>query len=345
MSAQPAEQPPPEPEPPAASGDRPAESDLHTLLRIDAGRVERLEQVARTVRTRPGSLARTLLAGAIDTAHRRYHGRAPGTFPTPADPPVEPLTGGETVPAVAVRPPAQRGTTGWEPEEYGRSSQGRPLEVWLPADLDRCETLVVAALHGDESETAVLASAALRCLGQAGDLRAAVLVTANPDGLARGTRASATGVDLNRNFPTVDWQAGTVRHRWTRRSPQEVCLGTGDQAASEPEVRALMELTTRLRPTAVVALHAPLACVIDNDHSALGAALADATGLRLTPSIPYPLPGTFDTWVREQGIGSVTVEFPVISKDQLLERYLEPMLQLFTGRLTADSTTRPPPLP
>ncbi|HEX4110294.1 MAG TPA: M14 family zinc carboxypeptidase [Solirubrobacteraceae bacterium] len=102
------------------------------------------------------------------------------------------------------RPRPERGTFVCEPARFGESGQGRPLEVWRGRE-DR-GVLVVAGLHGEEPETVVTLSSALRSL-DAPDLAASVVLTANPDGLARGTRGNAAGIDLNRNFPTADWTA------------------------------------------------------------------------------------------------------------------------------------------
>ncbi len=93
-----------------------------------------------------------------------------------------------------------RGVIRHASESYGVSLEGVPLTVSLP-DSGNAEIVVLAAIHGDEPETAVAVSEALRCISR-GDLQAAVILCGNPDGMLRGTRGNGRGVDLNRNFPT-----------------------------------------------------------------------------------------------------------------------------------------------
>src|SRR5205807_2218587 len=69
---------------------------------------------------------------------------------------------------------------------YGASVEGVPLSVYLPGS-GIAEILILASIHGDEAETTVVVSEALRCLPR-GELRAAVILCGNPDGLLRGTR-------------------------------------------------------------------------------------------------------------------------------------------------------------
>ena len=216
----------------------------------------------------------------------------------------------------------------WEPGTYGKSVLGIPLEVWRPSD--RCRILIHAGIHGEEGETTVVLSRALRWLSEPSPW-CAVVLAANPDGLIRGTRGNARGVDLNRNFPTSDWGPGSVFHRSTLDAPREVALSPGSAPGSEPETRALMALIEELRPEAVVALHAPLACIDDDKMGSLAHWLAGRTGLDLVSDVGYPTPGSFGTWGGENDVTVVTYELPLAHNDDLVRDHVPALTELLTG--------------
>lgn len=220
------------------------------------------------------------------------------------------------------------GTIAWTPDTYGRSVLGLPLEVWRPEGA--CKLLIHAGIHGEEGETTVALSRALRTLGEPSP-HCAVVLAANPDGLVRGTRGNARGVDLNRNFPTVDWRAEPVLHRSTLDAPRDVALSPGSGPGSEPEVEALVRLVEELRPQAVVALHAPLACIDDAGRGSLAAWIAERTGLPLVADVGYPTPGSFGTWGGERGLTIVTYEFEMADKDVLVRDHVPVLVELLAG--------------
>jgi protein MpaA len=225
------------------------------------------------------------------------------------------------------RPRQEWGTIALEPEVYGQSHLGAPLEVWMPSG--KCGTLVFAAIHGEEPETCFALSRALRHLREPSP-HCAVVLAANPDGLIRGTRGNARGVELNRNFPSSDWQAEPVAHRSTLDDPRDVALSPGAHAGSEPETQALISLVERLQPETAIALHAPLACIDDPQESPLGAWLAERTGMPLVPDVGYPTPGSFGTWGRERGLHVVTYEFPLTTTDALVREHVPILVELLT---------------
>jgi len=219
------------------------------------------------------------------------------------------------------------GTIPREPDTYGRSTLGIPLEVWRPAG--PCTLLLFAAIHGEEPETAFALSRALRQLAEPSP-HCALVVAANPDGVIRGTRGNARGVDLNRNFPTADWQPQPVAHRSTLDDPPDVLLSPGARPGSEPETQALIALVKDLKPRAVIALHAPLACIDDANQSPLGRWLANETGLPFVKDVGYPTPGSFGTWGAEQGLAVITYEFPLTTTDALVREHVPILVKLLT---------------
>lgn len=225
------------------------------------------------------------------------------------------------------RPRPQWGTIPWKPDAYGRSHLGLPLEVWRPQS--ECTLLIFAAIHGEEPETTYALSRALRQLVAPSE-HCAVVLAANPDGLVRGTRGNARGVDLNRNFPSRDWQPNAVTHRSTLEDPSDILLSPGESAASEPETRALMALISELEPKAVIALHAPLACIDDANASPLGQRLARRTGMPLVRDVGYPTPGSFGSWGSDQGIPVVTYEFPLAATEVLMRDHVPVLVELLT---------------
>ena len=212
---------------------------------------------------------------------------------------------------------------------YGDSVEGIPLTVYLP-DSGNAELLILAAIHGDEAETTVVVSEALRCV-HAGDLRVAVILCGNPDGLLRGTRGNARGVDLNRNFPTSNWQSDPVGYKTRANDARDIALSPGTGPASEPETRALIELIAKVQPRAVVTLHAALACIDDAGRSQLGRQLAARCDLPLIAEIGYPTPGSMGTWALERKLDLVTWELEAASLYDLKDRHVPVLIDLMMG--------------
>jgi protein MpaA len=218
---------------------------------------------------------------------------------------------------------------------YGNSLDGIPLTVHLP-DSGSAEILVLAAIHGDEPETTVTVSEALRCL-PTGDLQAAVILCGNPDGMVRGTRGNARGVDLNRNFPTSNWRSEEVFYKSRANDARDIALTPGAEPASEPETRALLSLIERLNPRAVVSLHSALACIDDSGASHLGRQLADRCALPFLTEIGYPTPGSMGTWAGERGLNLVTLELEDASLYTLKDRHVPILIDLMTGRIELEA--------
>ncbi|MCW2923549.1 MAG: murein peptide amidase [Thermoleophilia bacterium] len=136
--------------------------------------------------------------------------------------------------------------------QFGRSAAGHPIRVARHCAADATvDVLVVGVIHGNETAGLPVVSRLAHtpppphtCLW--------LLAALNPDGVRRGTRHNARGVDLNRNFPT-GWRGGG--------RPFDTYFA-GRARASEPETRAAMAAVRRIRPDATVWYHQHLAAVL-----------------------------------------------------------------------------------
>ncbi len=131
--------------------------------------------------------------------------------------------------------------------------------------------LVVGVIHGDETAGRAVIRALLAAGAPPGvDLW--LVDELNPDGVARGTRQNARGVDLNRNFP---WRWRTIGRRGDQQYP-------GPRVLSEPESRIAYRLILRLRPRITIWFHQPLALVDESGGSvAVERRYAQVVGLPL----------------------------------------------------------------
>ncbi|WP_192457061.1 murein tripeptide amidase MpaA [Musicola keenii] len=230
----------------------------------------------------------------------------------------------------ATRPRSERGFFHHIGDVYGRSQLGAPL-IFFPAEQSTPHSgVILAGTHGDETASVFALSCALRTLAP-GLRHHHVVLAVNPDGCQLGTRCNAHGVDLNRNFPTTNWQPDGTVYRWSDVTPdRDVRLSTGDSPGSEPETRALCQLIEQLSPPWIVSFHEPLACIEDPLMSPLGSWLSKAFELPLVESVGYATPGSFGTWCVEHQLHCITAELPVIAADSANEHYLEPLLQLLS---------------
>lgn len=206
----------------------------------------------------------------------------PGVAPAPPPVAVLPLPADASVPAAVCAPWLARWAALSRPlceqaqlaPSGAQSVRGRPIawrDVAPPASqVAPRRVLVIGAMHGDELTSAALAlhwvPLAQQALAQEGRaVHWRFIPVLNPDGLlARpATRTNASGVDLNRNFPTADWERDAPLY-WDKRTRRDPRRWPGPAPLSEPESQFLHAQMQAFDPDLVVSIHAPYG-VLDFD--------------------------------------------------------------------------------
>lgn len=180
--------------------------------------------------------------------------------------------------------------------------------------------LVLGGIHGDELSSSSLALVWLQlALNYTAHTEPGThwrfIPMLNPDGLLSRptTRTNAHGVDLNRNFPTPNWQ-GEARAYWEKRTKKDKRRYPGSKPLSEPESKFIDDQIRSFAPDLIVSIHAPLG-VLDFDGppnegyvppSKLGRLYLDQVGI---------YPGSLGHYAGvHKGIPVVTVELPHAAK-------------------------------
>lgn len=124
--------------------------------------------------------------------------------------------------------------------------------------------LVFSLTHGDETESGALARLWLERLAQV-DARNSwrVVPVLNPDGLLAHTRVNANSVDINRNFPTRDWEKNALQF-WKKTAAGHPRRFPGKTPGSEPETRCAVAQIEDFKPDLIVSIHTPYG-VLDFD--------------------------------------------------------------------------------
>ncbi len=209
------------------------------------------------------------------------------------------------------------------------SAKGIPIP-WVvfgtEQDLERKNvTLIMCGVHGDEITPFKFCYDIMYDLKDYHwDFSERVVVVAplvSPDSyfIGRPTRTNARGVDVNRNFPTKDWDSHALK-LWKERYGRDKRRFPGHKALSEQEVVFQVNLIKRYRPAKIISVHSPLSMLdYDGPDLRLGET-RPAKDLLLSMSEKaegykvsnYPhFPGSLGNWAgRELGIPTYTLELP-----------------------------------
>ncbi len=217
-------------------------------------------------------------------------------------------------------------TSGGTWSTVGTSRQGNAIEM-LSAGSGAWRVLVIGGIHGNE-QGAPVGRAFASYVEDNPDVVPAgtqlrVITNVNPDGRKAWTRGNAYGVDLNRNFPTQNWQ-GRLN---SKDAASRTCNG-GSSPGSEPETQAILSCLEDGFDV-VIAFYSP-GGYIDYDGSASGYSIAlrmsQASGMRLdsVKSQPY-ITGSLGTYVPER-YGKPVISITLADDSRLTGPVLQALL-------------------
>ena len=193
---------------------------------------------------------------------------------------------------------------------------------------DAQRIFVMALIHGDEVPSGSVARSwmeRLHTLDPRNHWR--VVPVASPDGLKKGTRTNTRGVDLNRNFPSIDWEKSAL-YKWRSVNKADPRRYPGPTAASEPETHCYLKHITEFKPDLVISIHTPLA-VLDFDGPQIQFPKTE-TQLKWRSIGTYP--GSLGQFLwKDQKIPVLTVELTPDGNVNELEKFDQ--LQDVSGKL------------
>lgn len=200
-----------------------------------------------------------------------------------------------------------------------QSVEGRPIYHYDKVGIreNNQRILVLALIHGDEIPSGSVARSWMVRLQEISPRNTwRVIPILNPDGLLRTSRLNSRNVDLNRNFPTQDWDDLALKS-WRERTGSNPRRYPGPEPASEPETACAIEHIKDFKPDFIISIHTPLG-VLDFDGP---------------PIKPFPhfqplpwrslghFPGSLGRYMwKEHGVPVLTVE---LKGDEVARRSLE----------------------
>jgi protein MpaA len=147
----------------------------------------------------------------------------------------------------------------------------------------------------------------------------APLVTPDSFFKIKPTRTNAKGVDVNRNFPTKDWNKSAIK-LWKSRYRSDKRRYPGAHAQSEQETIFQVNIIKRYNPNKVISVHSPLT-LLDYDGPTftknngkaakqLLISMSDKAGKYKVSNYPF-FTGSLGNWAgNERNIPTYTLELP-----------------------------------
>lgn len=165
--------------------------------------------------------------------------------------------------------------------------------------------LILGVFHGDEQDGEFLIRKYIDSNPKITKNRIIFIPVVNESGKAKNTRVNANGVDLNRNFPTSNWELSKEKDDY---------FG-GEFKGSEEETQKLIKIIEHFKPDCILSLHQPYRCVnFDGPYDKtcrIAQRISKINGYKIEENIGYPTPGSFGTYCGiELKIPTITLELP-----------------------------------
>lgn len=146
------------------------------------------------------------------------------------------------------------------------SRKGRPIVHYdRESKRDNPEKILVFAVtHGDEVPSGSVARSWMNRLHRISPRnRWRIVPMLNPDGYIARTRMNAAGVDINRNYPSTDWD-NLALDWWKSKKNSDPRRYPGPRPGSEPETLCSVDHIDDFDPDLIISIHTPLG-VLDFD--------------------------------------------------------------------------------
>ncbi|MCB0413649.1 MAG: DUF2817 domain-containing protein, partial [Bdellovibrionales bacterium] len=177
--------------------------------------------------------------------------------------------------------------------------------------------LTLSLIHGDELASGTVTAHWMKRLSSIDSRNTwRVIPIANPDGWAKNTRQNSNGVDLNRNFPTKDWDELAL-HRWKTKKNKDPRRYPGPKPASERETLCIMQHIEEFKPDFIISIHTPLG-ILD----------FDGPNVPVPSKLPLPwqslgnYPGSLGRYMwKDQNVPVLTIELKNTHEIKKLEEF------------------------
>lgn len=183
--------------------------------------------------------------------------------------------------------------------------------------------LIIGVFHGDEPDGEYLIRRFIENNSDyQGENRLLIIPCLNPDGKKLNRRTNANGVDINRNFPSKNWELSEHNEYYG-----------GASAGSEIETCFVCDIISQYKPDAILTLHEPYKIVnYDGPAKQIAEKISEITGYPIQKDIGYPTPGSFGTYCGiERNIPVITLELPENEDKEVLWRSNKGIFEYFSN--------------